>query len=112
MTLKEITQRLGLEILQSQGNFDLEVSGGYTGDLLSDVMGNARERSVWITCQTHENIVAIARLKNLAAIVLVNGRRPAEAALDKARQERVIILGTSEAAFAITGALAELLGRE
>jgi hypothetical protein len=111
MNLKDLTERLVLNVLQPQGNFDVAVSGGYTGDLLSDVMANAKEGSVWVTCQTHENIVAVARLKNLAAIVLVNGRKPEDSTLIKARDERVIILGTPESAFATTGALAELLGR-
>jgi hypothetical protein len=111
MTLKELAERLSLNVLQPQGNFDAAVTGGYTGDLLSDVMGNAKERNIWITCQTHENIIAVARLKNLSAIILVNGRRPQDSALGKARDERVIILGTPESAFTITGALAELLRR-
>jgi hypothetical protein len=112
MNLKDLAERLALSVLQPQGDFDVAVTGGYTGDLLSDVMGNAKERNIWITCQTHENIVAVARLKNLAAIILVNGRKPEDSALGKARDERVIILGTSESAFAVTGALAELLGRK
>jgi hypothetical protein len=112
MNLKDLAERLALDVLQPLGNFDVAVSGGYTGDLLSDVMGNAKERSIWITCQTHENIVAVARLKNLAAIILVNGRKPEDSALGKARDERVIILGTPESAFTITGALSQLFGRE
>jgi len=112
MNLKDVAERLALNVLQPQGNFDVAVAGGYTGDLLSDVMGNAKEGSIWITCQTHENIVAVARLKNLAAIILVNSRKPDDSALEKARDERVIILGTPESAFAITGALAELFGRK
>jgi hypothetical protein len=112
MNLKDLAERLALDVLQPLGNFDVAVSGGYTGDLLSDVMGNAKERNIWITCQTHENIVAVARLKNLAAIILVNGRKPEDSALGKARDERVIILGTPESAFTITGALSQLFGRE
>ena len=112
MNLKDLAERLSLTVLQPLGNFDVTVTGGYTGDLLSDVMGNAKESNIWITCQTHENIVAVARLKNLAAIILVNGRKPEDSALGKARDERVIILGTPESAFAITGALADLFVRK
>jgi hypothetical protein len=112
MNLKDLAGRLALNVLQPLGNFDAAVSGGYTGDLLSDVIGNAKEGNIWITCQTHENIVAVARLKNLAAIILVNGRKPEDSALSKARDERVIIFGTPESAFAITGALVALFGRK
>lgn len=109
MKLKDLAALPALSPLQGRGNFDSVVGGGYTGDLLSDVMGHAGERSVWITCQTHENIVAVARLKNLAAIIIVNGRRPDEAVLRRAREEGIPILGTSETAFAISGMLYALL---
>jgi hypothetical protein len=112
MNLKDLSEKLALSVLQPEGDFAAAVSGGYAGDLLSDVMGNAKEHSVWITCQTHENIVAVARLKNLAGIILVNGRKPDDPTLDKAKEERVIILGTPQSAFAISGALAGLLGRK
>lgn len=112
MDLKELAEKLALSVLQPVGNFAVAVTGGYTGDLLSDVMGNAKEGNIWVTCQTHENIVAVARLKNVAAIILVNDRKPDDAALGKARDERVIILGTPESAFVITGALAGLFRRK
>jgi hypothetical protein len=100
---------LSLNIIQDQGDLDVSVSGGYTSDLLSDVMAYGKEKNVWITCQTHENIVAIAKLKNLAGIILVNSRKPDQATMQKAREENVVILGTSEPAFAVTGALYNLL---
>jgi NAD(P)H-dependent FMN reductase len=108
MKLRDLAGQLALNVIQPQGNFDVVVSGGYTSDLLSDVMGNAKERNVWITCQTHENIVAVAKLKNLAAVILVNGRKPDDAALKKAREENVVIFSTPEPEFSITGVLYNL----
>jgi hypothetical protein len=109
MKLRDLSGQLSLNILQAQGDLDVSVSGGYTSDLLSDVMAYGKEKNVWITCQTHENIVAIAKLKNLAGIILVNSRKPDQATMQKAREENVVILGTSEPAFAVTGALYNLL---
>jgi hypothetical protein len=109
MKLRDLSGQLSLNILQAQGDLDVSVSGGYTSDLLSDVMAYGKEKNVWITCQTHENIVAIAKLKNLAGIILVNSRKPDQATMQKAREENIVILGTSEPAFAVTGALYNLL---
>lgn len=109
MKIKDLAKLPGLSLLQGQGDLDGVVSGGYAGDLLSDVMGHAGERIVWVTCQTHENIVAVARLKNLAAIIIVNGRRPDEAVLKRARDERVPIFSTAEPAFAVCGSLFALI---
>ena len=48
MNLRDLKERLALAVFQPEGDFDAAVSGGYAGDLLSDVMGNAKEHSVWI----------------------------------------------------------------
>jgi len=111
MKLQELASHLGLTEHQSAGRLDVEISGAYASDLLSDVMALSKEKNVWITCQTHENIVAVAKLKNLAAIILVNGRRPDEETLRSAAEERVVIYSTPEPAFILAGKLFNLLGK-
>ena len=109
MTLIEVVEKLGLRVLTSEDIGDAKVTGGYTCDLLSDVMGNSKTGNLWITMQTHQNILAVARLKDLAGIVIVNGRSPDEDTTLKADEERVTILGTDESAFGISGQLYQLL---
>src|SRR4030066_1767716 len=108
MKLKEIVEKLELEVLVGQDRLDTEVTGGYTSDLLSDVMANSKAKNIWITLQTHENIVAVAKLKDLAAIVIINNRQPDEAALQRAKDEKVTILAGGAPAFTITGQLCGL----
>jgi hypothetical protein len=107
--LSDLASRLSLNALSSQGPSGVDVSGAYTSDLLSDVMAHGREKNVWITCQTHENIVAVAKLKNLAAIILVSSRRPDEATLRRAQEENILIYSTSDSAFVLSGKLYDLL---
>jgi len=109
MTVTEVVERLGLRVLTSKGIGDIEVTGGYTCDLLSDVMANGRMGNLWITMQTHQNVLAVARIKDLAGIVFVNGRRPDEETIRKANEEHVTVLGTDESAFSISGQLYQLL---
>jgi predicted transcriptional regulator len=78
-------------------------------DLLSDVMGNAREGNVWITLQTHRNVVAIASLKELSCILLVSSLVPEQNTLDHSNQEGIPVLGTSLSTFEITGLLYQKL---
>ena len=68
-------------------------SGGYVSDLLSDVMGNAAENDVWITLQTHQNVMAIASLKDLAAVILVKGLEPDSDTVEHSEEEGVPLLG-------------------
>ena len=104
--LKDIVQKLNLKVVS--GDIDREVSGGYSSDLLSDVIANAQRDNIWITLQTHINIIAVANLQELAGIILVNGRQPEELTLKKAEQENIPLLLTELTTFEIVGKLYEL----
>jgi hypothetical protein len=82
-----------------------EVAGGYASDLLSDVIGNGADGDLWVTMQKHVNIVAVAQLKGLAGIVLVNGRQLEPQAAARAEEERVPVITTSLPAFDVAGIL-------
>jgi serine kinase of HPr protein (carbohydrate metabolism regulator) len=109
MKIKEIIEKLPLKILTDQDKLDAEVTGGYTSDLLSDVIANSKEGHLWITLQTHQNIIAVAKLKDLAGIIIVNNREPDEETLQKAREENVPILCSDEMAFVTSGKLYGLI---
>jgi len=87
----------------------MEVVGAYAGDMLSDVMAHAGGGELWITLQVHPNIVAVALLKELAGIILVNGRRPEPETVRKAEAEKVPILVSSLSAYELAGRLHNLL---
>ncbi len=105
MKLKEIVDKLELDVKTGSSNLDKEISGGYVSDLLSDVMANSREGDIWITLQIHQNIVAVASLKNLAGIVLVNSRVPENETIKKAEKEGIPILVSNLPAFEVVGKL-------
>ncbi len=110
MKLKEIVENLQLQVLVGQERLETEVTGGYTSDLLSDVMANSKGKNLWVTLQTHENIVAVAKLKDLAGIIIINNRKPDEETLKRARDEQVPLLASGESAFSVTGKLYGLIG--
>jgi predicted transcriptional regulator len=101
MKIKDIVEALGCEVL-AEGS-DQEVLSGYTSDLLSDVMGNCPEGSLWITIQRHMNVIAVAQLKQIVAILLVNGARPEADVIKRAEEEGIAILSTKENAFQVSG---------
>jgi predicted transcriptional regulator len=106
--IRELVERLELEYVAGETGADREVTGGYCGDLLSDVMANALRGELWITIQSHKNIVGVAVLGELAGILLVNGHRPDEGAKAKADEEGIPILVTPRSAFEMAGLLYEL----
>lgn len=109
MTVKDIVEELGLKVCSGKQGLNREIEGGYTSDLLSDVMGNADENHIWVTLQTHKNIMAIASLKELAAVVLVKGYEPEAAAAEQSNLEGIPILSSEEESFELTGKLYELI---
>ncbi|MFP4620290.1 MAG: serine kinase [Bacteroidales bacterium] len=109
MKVSDLVDNLGLVVYSGKKGLDRTIKGGYASDLLSDVMGNAREGQVWVTLQTHKNVAAIASLKDLAAVILVKGNRPDENTARHSDEEDVPVLGTEEAAFEITGKVYEKL---
>ena len=110
MKLGRIVKELELEVKSKISDLEREVNGGYASDLLSDVIANAEKDNIWITLQIHENVVGVVVLKELAGIIIVNGRKPEEETLRKAEEENIPIMVTELPAFEIVGRLYRLLG--
>jgi serine kinase of HPr protein (carbohydrate metabolism regulator) len=103
--LSELIQNLNLSVRSAQENLEREVTGGYASDLLSDVLAHSREGDLWITLQVHQNIVAVASMKDLAGIILVNGREPEQETIEKAETEDIAIMVSELSAFELVGRL-------
>lgn len=88
---------------------DPEIKGGYVSDLLSDVMGSAHEGEIWITIMRHLNVVAVASLANLPAIVFAKNIMPEESVIKKAEEEGVILAVSELSVFETAGRLYNLL---
>ncbi len=108
MVVSEVAEKLGLRILAR--GCDSPVSGGYVADLLSDVIANAVEGCIWITVQQHLNIIAVAQLKKVAAILIPHGNLPDASVLERAGKEGIFMLQGDSSAFALCGRLYNLLG--
>lgn len=111
MIVKELVQKLNLTVFCGENHLDNEIKGGYASDLLSDVMGFAKEGNVWVTLQTHKNVIAIASLKELACVVLVKGNKPDDDMLAQAKEEDIPVLGTTQQTFETVGQIYQLLNR-
>lgn len=108
MIVAEAAKRIDGTFLAGAEAADREVLGGYASDLLSDVIANSREGDIWLTMQKHVNIVAVAQLKGLACIVLVNGRQPEPDTVKRADEEHIPLISTPFTAFEVVGILYSL----
>lgn len=102
--LRTIEARIAVE-----GDLDAAVSGCYVSDLLSDVLSRSHEGELWITQHTHSNIVAVASVKGLSAVLIVGGNEISDETLQKAKGEGVTLAHSSLSAFEAAGAVYNLL---
>lgn len=109
MTVGDLVNQLNLKVFSGEGGLNREVTGGYVSDLLSDVMGHATEGNIWVTLQIHKNVMAIASLKELSAVIMVKGFEPEEDSMTVSNDENIPILGTSENTFEIVGKIYNLI---
>ncbi len=109
MKVNELVEKLGLKVLAGANGLDREIDGCYISDLLSDVMGNAMEGNIWITLQTHKNVMAVASLKELACIILVKNLMPNDETIEQSNDEDLPLLQTSLPTYEIAGLVYNLL---
>ena len=108
MKLKDVVDNLNLKVETAFEALESEVTGGYVSDLLSDVMANTKPGDLWVTLQVHPNIIAVANLKELAGIIIVQGRKPDDETIAKAQSETVPLLVSEFQAFETVGKLYQM----
>ena len=109
MELRTIVDALGLKEDTEGVNISHRVTGVYVSDLLSDVLAHAKESNLWITLQGHPNVVAVAAMKDLCGIILVNGRVAEPETLVKAQEENIPIFTSEKSTYRIAGQLFQLM---
>jgi hypothetical protein len=107
MQVQQIVEQLGIQVI-TNADLDREVGGGYASDLLSCVMAGARADDIWVTLQAHPNVVAVASLLELSAVVITEGIAPDQETVRKAQEEQVNLLCTDKNTFETVGALTGL----
>ena len=105
MKLKEVAKLLGLCPVHLADE-EAEVSAVYCGDLLSDVLAHVQPQSLWFTIQGHMHAVAVAQLRDVAGIVLVNGVAPDPQTVARAQSQGVNVFGSDETSAALCMRLA------
>ncbi|MBR4506187.1 MAG: serine kinase [Bacteroidales bacterium] len=109
MKVRELVEKLNLKVLSGAEGLDRDIDGCYVSDLLSDVMGNAEMGNVWVTLQTHKNVMAIASLKELACVILVKNLEASEDTMEQSNEEGIPFLSTPMQTYETVGKIYQLL---
>lgn len=110
VTVREMYQQLDLScpISLEEEQLKRDITGGIVSDLLSNVMGRAKSGAVWVTMQAHQNIIAVASLADLSAVIVAGGVRIEAETLAKAQQEKILLFATPLSAYEVVGKLYQL----
>ena len=103
MTVKDLVEKFRLQTATGENGLERSVKSGYCGDLLSDVMANAPEGCAWLTIQSHQNIIAVAVLREMACIVITGRHIPDTDTIEKAESEGIPLLLWPGSAYNLAG---------
>jgi predicted transcriptional regulator len=113
LTKKEIKVReavaaLELSLLAGGSGLDQQIRGGYASDMLSCVMAEAKTGFIWVTMQGHPNVVAVASLLDLAAVVVTENSPVEAVTLQRAEEKGIPLLSTKHDTYTTVAMLAQL----
>ena len=107
MTVKELIELTGSRNMTPEADLNTEVTCGYTCDLLSWVMAHGKAGMAWITVQTHMNVIAVASLMEMAAVIIPEDIEMEGPTLEKAREEGIAVLQSGKTAFELCALMAQ-----
>ena len=106
MTVKEVLELIEAKDMTPETDKNTEVSCGYTCDLLSWVMAHGTAGMAWVTVQTHMNVIAVASLMEMAAVIIPEGIEMEAPSLEKAKEEGITVRESPLTAYEICARLA------
>lgn len=109
MTVNEIKNKLNMEALNIPEP-DKVIDGVYAGDLLSWIMGRAEPGNIWVTIMTNINVLAVASLLDLSAVIIAEGSEYSDDFIKTAAEKGINILKTNDPIYKTCVELSRLLG--
>lgn len=108
MTVRNVMEEMELFLIAGASGVNSEVHGVYIGDLLSWVMSNAEQKCVWITVQSHINIIAVASIIGASCIIVSEGVFVGQDTVEKANEEGITIFASSYTSYELAKQLMKL----
>jgi len=103
--LQEVREILDADIIVGKDQMDMEVTAAFGADLMSDVLAFAKPGSLLLTGLTNPQIIRTSDVLDIAAIILVRGKRPLPETVQLAEELRIPLLTTQYILFEAVGRL-------
>lgn len=99
--MKKIDMSLLTEPASANAAREVCFQGCIVCDVLSFTIAHAEKGQIWITHHTHPNIIAVAVLKELAAVIVAGGGKPDPETVRRAEEEGIPFYVSSRQAYAL-----------
>jgi len=105
LLLREVQKILDAEVLVGAEKLDMEVRTAFGADLMSDVLAFADAGCLLLTGLTNPQVIRTADVLDIAAIILVRGKKPSPETLRAAADKNIPVLSTKYILFESAGRL-------
>jgi predicted transcriptional regulator len=105
LKLREVKEILDAEVIVGDDKLDMEVKTAFGADLMSDVLAFAKAGSILLTGLTNDQVIRTADILDIAAIVLVRGKKASAETINLAKELKIPILTTKYILFETAGRL-------
>jgi predicted transcriptional regulator len=105
LTLNEVKIILNADVIVGEEHLDLEVKTAFGADLMSDVLAFAKAGSLLLTGLTNSQVIRTANILDIAAIILVRGKKPSNETINLAKELKIPLLTTKYILFETAGRL-------
>ena len=105
MKLSEIQEILKADVIVGEDKLDIEIKTAFGADLMSDVLAFAKAGSLLLTGLTNPQIVRTSDVLDIAAIIIVRGKRPLPETIQLAEELQIPLLSTKYILFETAGRL-------
>ena len=103
MTVAELKDKLELKPLNDV--YDKGIEGVFISDMVSDVMAGAKPGALWVTTQTHKNVIAAANLVDISAVIVTRGKAVPDETLEMASRAELTVFSTDLETYDFVGKL-------
>jgi predicted transcriptional regulator len=105
MILREIIHLASGKMLTEADDLDIEVKGGYTADLMSDVLASIQPEAILLTGLCNPQVVRTAQMADIKAVVFAGGKQPTVEAIDLANEEKLPLISSPFSLYELSGRL-------
>lgn len=105
MTINDIKELLGAEVLCGSENLEKEIHSACGSDMMSDVLAYVKDQAVLLTGLVNAQVIRTAEMMDMLCIVFVRSKKPSQDMIDLAVESGMAILTTPKRMYEACGIL-------